>query len=86
MDVTDYYKFTLSSRKRITFTLNGLSQDADLQLQSSIGSQLVLSENEGTSGETFTRTLDAGTYYVRVFAYQPDLDDNTNYALKGELS
>ena len=65
----DYRRFTLTARRVMRFELRGLSADADLYLESSTGTELARSRASGTADDTIVRTLDAGTYYVRVDAY-----------------
>jgi Bacterial pre-peptidase C-terminal domain len=76
-DTNDFYKFTLASTKPFTATLNGLSADANMQLIQSSGSVLVTSAHTGTTAESISRALAAGTYYVRVYPGS----GGTNYSL-----
>ncbi|MCS6783211.1 MAG: PPC domain-containing protein, partial [Gloeomargarita sp. SKYG98] len=91
-DRNDYYWFTLNQASRVTITLGGLSADADLELLRWPGVLLQGSWNAGSAPETITRTLEPGTYYLRVFpsagstaytltvvadALTPELADNT---------
>lgn len=65
----DYYRFTLSSRGVVTINTRGPT-DTRGQLQSSSGS--VLESDDDSGGDTnfeIVRTLNAGTYYVRVSGY-----------------
>ncbi|MEB3293103.1 MAG: Ser-Thr-rich GPI-anchored membrane family protein [Synechococcales bacterium] len=75
-DSEDYYRFTLNASSVVNFNLSNLSADANLQLltESVIFQGVPLppgtiatSNNTGTTSETITRTLGAGTYYIRVF-------------------
>ncbi|MCT7990891.1 pre-peptidase C-terminal domain-containing protein [Laspinema olomoucense] len=77
-DTNDYYKFTLSNTSSFNLTLNGLSADADVQLLNSSGSAIQSATNSGTTQDTISRSLSAGTYYVRVY---PMSGVNTNYNL-----
>jgi hypothetical protein len=76
-DTNDYYRFDLSQSSNFSLSLNGLSADADVQLLNSSGTVLTSSANDGTSAESISRSLNAGTYYVRVFPYS----GSTNYNL-----
>ena len=64
-DTNDYYRFTLAAPSNFSLLLNGLSADADVQLLNSSGTLITQSNAAGTSPESITRTLDAGTYFVR---------------------
>lgn len=68
-DKDDYYRFKLSTTSDFNLALNGLSADADVQLQNVNGDIIANSVNVGIKNESITRTLDTGTYYVRVYSY-----------------
>ena len=70
-DDTDGYRFSLSGRRSMRFELTGLSADADLRLYGTDGSFIAASIRGGTANDVIQRTLDAGTYYLRVNAYTP---------------
>ncbi|WP_303862102.1 S8 family serine peptidase [Cylindrospermopsis raciborskii] len=76
-DTNDYYRFDLNQTSTFNLTLNGLSADADTQLLNSSGTVIQSSQNGSTASESISRTLNAGTYYVRVYPYR----GNTNYTL-----
>ena len=78
-DTNDYYKFTLANRSNFNLTLNGLSQDADVELLDSTGTTILQSStNSSTTADSISRTLNAGAYYVRVYPYSGSM---TNYNL-----
>ncbi|MGI0487110.1 S8 family serine peptidase [Pantanalinema rosaneae CENA516] len=77
-DTNDYYRFTLDRTALFDLDLTGLSSDADVQLLSSSGAIIASSIAAGINPESITRTLTAGTYYIRVFPYNGD----TNYTLQ----
>jgi hypothetical protein len=77
-DTNDYYRFTVSARSSINVQMSGMSADADLQLLNANGTVLASSVRGGSSSESIARTLDAGTYFVRVYPYNTA---NTNYSL-----
>ena len=70
----DYYRFTLTTRSAMYFTLSGLSADADLYLHDSSGRQIAESALTGTGPRSFISTLDPGSYYVRVDADAANTD------------
>jgi len=76
-DTNDYYSFTLVSKSNFSLALTGLSADADVQLLSSTGAHLATSQRPGTSTEAIAGTLNAGSYYIRVYPYS----GTTNYNL-----
>ncbi|MFM7791693.1 MAG: PPC domain-containing protein, partial [Microcystis panniformis] len=76
-DTNDYYRFSLGTSSNFSLNLTGLSADADVSLLDSNGSVITSSTNGGTSSESITRQLNAGTYYVRVYPRR----GSTNYNL-----
>lgn len=76
-DRDDYYRFQLAGRSTFELDLNGLRADADVQLLDSSGRTIASSMRGGNQSESIRRTLDAGTYFVRVYRYSGD----TNYLL-----
>jgi hypothetical protein len=82
----DYYKFVITTGGTATITLTTLPADYDLVLYSSNGTtQLAISQNGGTTGETISRTYTAGTYYARVFGYNNANNATNCYTLKVQL-
>ncbi|HEY9618513.1 MAG TPA: S8 family serine peptidase [Microcoleaceae cyanobacterium] len=77
-DTNDYYRFTLDSPALFDLDLTGLSSDADVHLLSSNGTLIASSIAAGINPESLSRTLTAGTYYIRIFPYNGD----TNYTLQ----
>jgi ELWxxDGT repeat protein len=74
IDTNDYYKFTLASFSSLSLNLDILSNysnvqlvNADVQILNSNGSQVAISNQTGNSDESINTTLNAGTYYVRVY-------------------
>ncbi|WP_407883981.1 pre-peptidase C-terminal domain-containing protein, partial [Scytonema sp. NUACC26] len=66
-DTNDYYRLNLDATKSLNLALNGLSGNADVQLLDSNGNAIATSTNSGTAAESISRTLNAGTYYIRVY-------------------
>ncbi len=86
VDGGDFYQFSLGSRSSLNLAVDGLSGDADLQLIRDINGNDQVDKNEvlassirsGTNAESINTELDAGSYYIRVYAY----DSGTiNYSL-----
>jgi hypothetical protein len=76
-DTNDYYRFSIGGTSNFSLNLTGLSADADVSLLNSSGGVIASSTNGGTSNDSITRQLSAGTYYVRVYPYS----GSTNYNL-----
>ncbi|MTJ45874.1 PPC domain-containing protein [Dolichospermum flos-aquae] len=76
-DTNDYYSFNVGTQSNFSLNLTGLSADADVQLLNSSGGVISSSENGGTTSESITSQLSAGSYYVRVYRYS----GNTYYSL-----
>lgn len=75
-DTDDYYRFNVSVATPVSVFLNGLSAGTQLQLLDSNGNVLQVSTNSGTkwtsqtntdtTGGSITKSLDVGTYYIRI--------------------
>jgi hypothetical protein len=81
----DYYKFVITTGGTATVTLTTLPGDYDLTVVNSAGTQLAISQNGGTTGETITLTYTAGTYYARVYGYNGANSATACYTLKVQL-
>ncbi|NEP78327.1 MAG: pre-peptidase, partial [Okeania sp. SIO3B3] len=77
-DRNDYYRFTLDNRSELDLSLDDLSANANLQLLRNNGSVIRTSRRGGSNEESISQTLDAGTYFVRVFSAG---NANTDYDL-----
>jgi hypothetical protein len=81
----DYYKFVITNSGTITMTLTTLPANYNLRLLNSSGSTLQTSSNNGTSNETISRTVSAGTYYARVYPSGGANNASNCYTLKVQL-
>ena len=63
---TDWFRFTLTSTRRVVVTLGDLPVDARLDLYSSCSTLLATVDHAGTRFEELTKLLARGTYRVRV--------------------
>jgi hypothetical protein len=63
---TDYWKFQLSSASNFNLTLNGLSQDVNVELLDTSGAVIKGSYNTGSLAETINQNLNPGNYYLGV--------------------
>ncbi|MEW6493583.1 MAG: DUF4114 domain-containing protein, partial [Cyanobacteriota bacterium] len=78
LDPLNYYSFTLSGNSSMNITLSELSANADLELLNSKGEALQTSAKLGTSSESLLTILEAGSYYIKVYA---DAETTTDYEL-----
>jgi hypothetical protein len=81
----DNYKFVITTAGTITITLTTLPADFDLKLLNSAGTQVGISQNGSTTGETISYTAAAGTYYAQVYGYSTANSATTCYTLKVTL-
>jgi len=81
----DYYKFVITTSGTITITLGTLPGDYDLKLYNSAGTQLAVSQAGGTTSESISGTISAGTYYVQVYGYNGANSATTCYTLRVAL-
>jgi hypothetical protein len=63
------YPLTVKQRSRISASLKGLKADADLFLINSDKRTIAQSRKPGRKSELIQKTLDPGTYFVRVVRY-----------------
>ncbi|MFM7086833.1 MAG: pre-peptidase C-terminal domain-containing protein [Cyanobium sp.] len=82
-DTDDYYKFTLASAATFSLSLSGITAntDVDVQLLDAAGSLITSSSNGSNTSESITRSLTAGSYYVRVLRYSGSVTSNYNLSL-----
>ncbi|WGV26387.1 ELWxxDGT repeat protein [Halotia branconii] len=66
-DLSDTYKFTLSSSSIVNLGLDNLSSNADLKLLNSTGNSIYTSSQSGTTAESLRVNLAVGTYYAQVY-------------------
>jgi len=78
LDTNDYYGFNLSNRSSFNMTLSGLGANADVELLNSGGEVLQTSAQLGTSSESLFTSLDAGSYYIKVYS---GAETTTDYSL-----
>jgi hypothetical protein len=76
-DESDYYKFTLDEADDVQIILGDLTQNANLELLDDSGSLLFSSSNSGSDSEIISSSLDAGDYYLRVYAVGSSQTDYT---------
>jgi trimeric autotransporter adhesin len=85
-DRNDYYRFALTGNTNFNLLLSGLTNNADVELIRDLngngrvdaGEVLRLSDLSGTSSESISLSLGAGTYFVRVYPFD---SGNTTYTL-----
>ncbi|AUS99311.1 pre-peptidase [Nostoc sp. CENA543] len=82
-DLSDYYKFTISSSSIVTLEMDGLTADANLFLRNSAGSSLRASSNPGTTSELIRFSLnDTPDNVFYAHAFIPIGSTATSYNLR----
>gem|GEM_PF-2203609 len=81
----DYYRFSITTGGSITITLGTLPADYDLRLVNASGTQLAISQNGGTTGETISYTAAPGTYFAQVYGYNGANNSSSCYTLRVAL-
>lgn len=81
----DYYRFVITTGGTITMTLTTLPANYHLRLLNSAGTTLQTSSNSGTTNETISRTVTAGTYYARVYPQGSANNATSCYTLRVQL-
>lgn len=79
-DRNDLFKFNVTSPTTISAKLMNLTDDADLMILNSAGERIAYSRKTGSSSESLSIKLPAGTYYVRVLFTKGT--SSTNYRLR----
>ena len=82
-ETTDWYTFTLTAQKRVQLGLRQLDADATLMLEDQDGDTIRTRSAVDSNRVSFTETLQAGTYYVRVDALEVA---QNNYKLSWKAS
>lgn len=72
-DKADYYKFTLKKKEKLKIRLNSTMRGLDLQLTKDKPKYSWKKEKIASGTHTYTRTLSAGTYYLKVSPGGKDL-------------
>ena len=65
-DTDDYHAFSLGATNEFELSLDGLSNDANVELLDKEGNVILSSANSGTEAESISTTLNTGNYRVRV--------------------
>ena len=89
-DSQDFYRFSLTGRSSLSLSVTGLANNADVQLIRDANSNGIIdtsdvlntSGNAGILNEAIDTYLDAGTYFIRVYARSGDTDYTLNVASK----
>ncbi|WP_428937835.1 PKD domain-containing protein [Fontivita pretiosa] len=64
-DRNDFYRLTLTATVALSVKMYNMTDNAELLLLDARGNRLVFSKNAGYAAETFVKTLQAGTYFLR---------------------
>ena len=81
-DDIDHYKFSISSYGTINVWLTTLPGNYDLVVLNSSGTQIGISKNKGTRNESISLSVDAGTYYAKVYPAGTANNATSCYTLK----
>ncbi|WP_427162743.1 pre-peptidase C-terminal domain-containing protein [Aliinostoc sp. HNIBRCY26] len=84
-DLSDFYKFTLSSSSIVSLNLDGLTSNADLRLRNSTGGTLYSSTQSGNTSESLRSNLAAGTYYAEVYLGSGGTNTTYNLTLAADI-
>lgn len=73
----DWYSLVLPATTPVTITLTGpAGQDIDLRLLASNGTTLIAASESGTSNESLSQSLAAGTYFIVVPPFAVTVESN----------
>lgn len=65
-DPVDFFSFSLGAKNEFALSLDGLSANADLELQDINGKVVLSSKNQGIVAESIKGVLEAGAYRIKV--------------------
>ncbi|UBF30105.1 FG-GAP-like repeat-containing protein (plasmid) [Kovacikia minuta CCNUW1] len=87
-DANDYYKFSLLTEiNSVHLQLSGFSGDANIQLLDSSNNVIQSSTNGGTLTEFIDSSLNAGTYYIRIYTGAAGVNTGYKFSLySGSIS
>ncbi len=84
-DKNDFYSVNFNQTSNLKIALNGLVKNADVELLNSNGEAIARGINGGNASESLNvRSLQAGTYYIRVYQAAEGNDTNYNLSLSAE--
>ena len=75
-DPNDYYSFSLSNPSTVNISLTGLSNNTDIELYDADRNYIDGSFSFGTEDELISTALPAGTYFIKVLAYEGETQYN----------
>jgi len=78
----DYYKFVLTTGGSISCSLTNLPADFDLRIVNTVGTTVGLSQKSNLTNEMVTVSLNAGTYYARIYGWGTANHATLCYSLK----
>jgi hypothetical protein len=82
----DFYQFTVDQSNDFSFTLDGLSADADLYLFDENAELLAASENYDLDAEALEGNLADGTYFLGVSSFDAEATDYDLTISSGEFA
>ncbi|HQX53523.1 MAG TPA: PPC domain-containing protein [Planctomycetaceae bacterium] len=82
-DSQDWYKLKVTGQTTASFSLGSMTRDLDLELYDASRTRIAFSNRGSTANDVISRTLEAGTYYVRVVQYQRNV---SGYTLRVNLN
>ncbi len=83
----DHYQITLDQTANINIFMTNVSEDFDLRLLNSSGSQIAISQNGGTTAESIQYSNAApGTYYIHVYGWNATYNSLVCYNLAVSIS
>ena len=82
-DPQDWYKLKVTGQTTASFSLGSMTRDLDLELYDASRTRIAFSNRGSTANDVISRTLEAGTYYVRVVQYQRNV---SGYTLRVNLN
>lgn len=86
LDSNDWYRFSVAQSSQVSLRLDGLADNANIQLYDALGSLLGTSFQPGTAAESLERVLGTGSYHVRVYPGAAAVATNYHLTLQATSS
>lgn len=86
LDSNDWYRFSVAQNSQVNLRLDGLTDNANVQLYNALGSLLGTSFQLGTAAESLERVLGVGDYHVRVYPNTAAVATNYHLTLQATSS
>ena len=79
---SDFYKFTITTKGKGTISLTNLPADYDMYIYNNAQKLVASSKKRGTTSESLTGNLPAGTFYAKIVGFNGAFNSTTCYTFE----